>query len=182
MQEISDKEIVRLMVKENKADQAMRLLVAKYKERIYYHIRSILISHEDSHDVTQEVFIKAWRYMENFREDSSLYTWIYRIATNESLNFIRKNKKHVHGRIESDETYLQNLIKADGDMKGDEIQKLLQAIITKLPEKQRLIFNMRYYDHIKFKEIAKILDLTEGGVKSSYHLAEKKVREMLKEH
>lgn len=179
MEEISDKDIIDLIVEHNQPDKAMRLLLKKYQLRIYNHIRSILISHDDAHDVVQEVFVKAWLNIQNFRGESGLYTWIYRIATNESLNHIRKNKKHNLLKSESTEEYLVGLLVSEKQISGDEIQMKLQKAILKLPDQQRIVFNMRYFDNIKFKDIALIMSLSEGGVKSNYHFAEKKVREFL---
>ncbi len=182
MQEITDSEIILMAKDEQKANEALRLLMRKYKVRIYNHIRGILISHEDSDDVTQDVFIKVWQNISTFRGDSSLFTWIYRIATNESLNHIRKNRKKKLFASENQEQYLLNLLSNETYINSEEIQMKLQKAIIKLPDQQRLIFNMRYFDHIKFKEMAEILELTEGGVKSNYHIAEKKIKEFLKEH
>ena len=175
-----DDEIIKLLTNPESRDKGMRLLVEKYHVRIYKHIRHILLSHEDSNDVTQEVFVKIWQNIDKFRGDSKLYSWIYRIASNESLNYIRKNKKHKFLVRESTENYLAEILSGDPYINGEEIQIKLQKAIIKLPDKQRLIFNMRYFEEIKFKEIATILELTEGGVKSSYHIAEKKIREYLK--
>jgi len=177
---ISDDDIIQLIARSDKHEQGMRLLVDKYHQRIYHHIRHILISHDDANDVTQESFIKIWQNIKNFRGDSSLYSWIYRIATNEAINFIRRNKKHKYLVRESTENYLSNLLISDSFIDGDEIQLNLQKVVVKLPDQQRLIFNMRYFEEIKFKDIAAILNLSEGGVKSTYHIAEKKVKDFFK--
>lgn len=180
MEEISDAEIVQLLTEKNQPDKAMRLLIKKYNSRIYNHIRGILISHDDTHDVAQEVFIKVWQNINSFRGDSGLFTWMYRIATNESLNFIRRNKKHTLFQSETSEQYLTGLLTSEKEISGDEIQMKLQKALIKLPDQQRIVFNMRYFDNIKFKDIAIILKLSEGGAKSNYHIAEKKVKEFLK--
>ena len=143
-------------------------------------MRQIVISHEDANDITQEVFIKVWQKMEHFRGDSSLFSWIYRIATNESLNHIRKNKKRKIFSTSGDEEYLLSKLETDPWISGDEIQLKLQKEVAKLPERQRLIFNMRYFEDLKFKDIAAILKQTEGGIKSSWHIAEKKIKESFK--
>ena len=176
----SDDELIQLLSSSDNTDKGMRLLVEKYHMKIYYHIRYILISHEDANDVTQETFIKIWQNLKNFRGESGLYSWIYRIATNEAINFIRKNKKHKHLIRESTENYLANILASDTLIDGDELQIKLQNEVIKLPDQQRLIFNMRYFEGIKFKEIASILKITEGGAKSTYHIAEKKIKEFFK--
>jgi len=177
----SDEEIIQLLTNPKKIEQGMRFLVDKYHIKIYHHIRHILLSHDDANDVTQETFIKIWKNIKNFRGDSSLYSWIYRIATNEAINFIRKNKKHKNLVRESTENYLANILVSDSSIDGEELQLNLQKAIIKLPDKQRLIFNMRYYEEIKFKDIALILNLSEGGAKSTYHIAEKKIKDFFKD-
>lgn len=176
----SDEEIIQLLTNSNTIEQGMRFLVDKYHIKIYHHIRQILLSHDDANDVTQETFIKIWHNIKKFRGDSSLYSWIYRIATNEAINFIRKNKKHRNLVRESTENYLSNILVSDTSIDGDELQINLQKAIIKLPDRQRLIFNMRYFEEIKFKDIAVILNLSEGGVKSTYHIAEKKIKDFFK--
>lgn len=180
MDEITDSEILYHFLELKNPDKAMRLLLKKYNIRIYNHVRGILISHDDTNDVVQDVFIKIWKNIDSFRGESGLFTWIYRIATNESLNFIRKNKKHTLFSSETSEEYLTGKLSSETQLSGDEIQMKLQKAIIKLPDQQRIIFGMRYYDNIKFKDISVILKISEGGAKSNYHIAEKKVKDFLK--
>lgn len=176
---IDDQEILRLCLSEKDRDKGYRLLLSQYQQRIYFHIRRIVISHDDANDITQDVFIKVWNGLPNFRGDSKIYSWIYRIATNETLNYIRKHKKRKFLSSESTEEYLTNKLVSETLFEGDAIELNLQKAIIKLPEQQRLVFNMRYYDDLTYREISEILNLTEGGLKASYHHAVKKVKDML---
>ncbi len=155
---------------------AFKTLVELYKERLYWHIRKIVISHDDSDDVLQNTFIKIVRNIHNFKGDSKLFTWMYRIATNEAITFL--NSKARRHQI-SDETLqqltLENL-EADVYFEGDEIQLKLQNAIAQLPKKQQLVFNMRYFDAIKYKDMSEILETSEGALKASYHIAVKKIK------
>ena len=152
---------------------AFNLLVRQYQQKIYWHIRKMVIDHDDSNDLTQEVFIKVWNGLDNFRGDSQLYTWFYRIATNECLNFLNK-KKRFFLPIGDVEAELVGKLE-DPLISGDEIQLKLQKALLKLPAKQRLVFNMKYYDELKYEEISKILGTSVGALKASYHLAVKKI-------
>ena len=152
---------------------AFNLLVRRYQQKIYWHIRKMVIDHDDSNDLTQEVFIKVWNGLDNFRGDSQLYTWFYRIATNECLNFLNK-KKRFFLPIGDVEAELVGKLE-DPLISGDEIQLKLQKALLKLPAKQRLVFNMKYYDGLKYEEISKILGTSVGALKASYHLAVKKI-------
>lgn len=148
---------------------------------MYFHVRRILVSHEDTNDVLQDIWVKIWQNLPKFQGKSSLYSWMYRIATNESINFIRKNKKHQILVRESTEEYLLARLKTDDWIEGDKLSMALQRATAKLPEKQRIIFNLRYYEETKFKDIAVILNISEGGVKSTYSVARKKVEKFIKE-
>lgn len=155
------------------------LLVRKYQERLYHHIRRMLISHEDTDDVLQTVFIKAWQNIDSFRSESGIYTWLYRIATNECITFLNKKKKRFFIPMENVERKLSNQLEADESFKGDEIQKkLLKALLT-LPEKQRAVFNLKYFEELKYEEIADITGTSVGALKASYHLAVKKIEEYM---
>ncbi|CAI8219625.1 MAG: ECF RNA polymerase sigma-E factor [Formosa sp. Hel1_33_131] len=164
---------------EDTKELAFKTLVELYKERLYWHIRKIVISHDDSDDVLQNTFIKIVRNIHNFKGDSKLFTWMYRIATNEAITFL--NSKARRHQI-SDETLqqltLENL-KADIYFEGDEIQLKLQNAIAQLPKKQQLVFNMRYFDAIKYKDMSEILETSEGALKASYHIAVKKIKSYL---
>jgi len=173
---------IQSLLNEKDITSAFNQIVEEYKERLYWHIRKIVLIHEDADDVLQNAFIKVWRYLENFKGDSKIYTWLFRIATNESITFINKNKKKAEESFETYEYYLSNTLESDEYFNGDEAQMLLQKAILQLPEKQRIVFNMKYFDEIKYKDMSKILDTSEGSLKASYHHAVKKIEELLKEH
>ncbi len=175
-----DSQIISDIKQENKKDLAFHLLVKKYQERLYWHIRKIILNHEDADDVLQNTFVKVWKSIDNFREESSLYTWLYRIATNESLTFLNSNKRRSFLPLNDVSDYLMKNLMSDPYFEGDTIQRKLQEAIIKLPEKQRLVFNMKYYDEMKYQDISKILDTSVGALKASYHHAVKKIEEYLK--
>jgi len=160
---------------------AFKVLVDTYKQRLYWQIRSIVLNHDDADDVLQNTFIKVFRNIEGFKGDSQLFSWMYRIATNEALTFIKQKAKK-QGLTDSDyqEQVVANL-KADVYFEGDEIQLQLQKAIATLPEKQKLVFNMKYFQELKYEEISEILETSVGGLKASYHLAVKKLEAFLKE-
>jgi RNA polymerase sigma-70 factor (ECF subfamily) len=161
-------------------ETAFRKLMADYKERLYWHIRNIVKSHDDTDDVLQNTFIKIYRYIDNFKGDSKLYTWMYRIATNEALTFLSKQAKRKSITDEELQTSLIENLESDVYFEGDEIARKLQEAIATLPEKQRLVFNMRYFQELKYSDIAEITETSEGSLKASYHLASKKIEEYLK--
>ncbi|GAA4404554.1 RNA polymerase sigma factor [Nibrella viscosa] len=159
---------------------AFNLLVRQYQQKIYWHVRKMVIDHDDADDLTQETFIKVWTSLENFRGDSQLYTWIYRIATNECLNFLNKKRRKFFLPIGDVEGELTEKLESDtGGPSGDEVQLKLQKALLKLPDKQRLVFNMKYFDDMKYEEIAEITGTSVGALKASYHLAVKKIEEYL---
>ncbi len=178
MPEFSEQEIIKLILFDK--EKAFRLIVKNYSERLYRHIRNIVISHTDTDDVLQETLIKVWKALETFRSDAKLYTWLYRIATNESLNFLKAKKRRFFLPLGDVQEYLLNNLKADMYFSGDEIQLALQKALIQLPEKQRIVFNMKYFEDLKYSEIAKILNLTEGGLKANYHHAVTKIKLFLK--
>ena len=164
-----------------KESKAFELLIDMYKERLYWHIRRIVLDHDDADDVLQNTFIKVFRSIDNFKGDSKLYSWIYRIGTNEALTFIKvKSKKLGVGMGELQEMMMSRL-EADVYFEGEAIQLKLQKAISTLPEKQKLVFNMKYFEEMKYEEISSILDTSVGGLKASYHLAVKKIETFLKE-
>ncbi len=178
--ESDDRVLIANLKREDKRDLAFNLLVTKYQERLYWHIRKIVISHDDADDVLQNTFIKIWKSIDNFRQESSLYTWLYRIATNESLTFINSNKrKHFMPMNDASEFLMNNLI-SDPYFEGDKIQLELQKAILSLPEKQRLVFNMKYFEEMKYEEISEILDTSVGALKASFHHATKKIEAYIK--
>lgn len=171
--------IIEKIQNEETRQYGFNLLVREYQERIYWHVRKMVIDHDDSDDLVQDIFIKVWKSLHNFRGESQLYTWIYRIATNECLTFLKRKKRKALLSFSSIETDLANKIEADPDVSGDEIQAKLQKALLKLPAKQRMVFNMKYFDEMKFTEISEITDTSVGALKASYHHATKKIEEIL---
>ncbi|OYT11088.1 MAG: RNA polymerase subunit sigma [Bacteroidetes bacterium 4572_112] len=174
----TDDQIIELCRSSRTRERGFRILLSQYKERIYWHIRRILYDHDDANDVVQNVFIKVWKSLDSFRGDSKLYSWIYRIATNESLNYIRKMKKHKGTSID-DVEFLLSAPDTNELMTGDVIEQKLYKALATLPEKQRLAFNMKYFDHLKYKEIAAILGVSEGTLKANYFHAVRKIEKLL---
>jgi RNA polymerase sigma factor (sigma-70 family) len=155
------------------------MLVRAYQQRVYWHVRKMVIDHDDADDITQEVFIKIHKAIETFREDSQLFTWIYRIATNECLNFLNKKRRRFFLPIEDISIQLSSKIDSSNDISGDEIQKKLQKALLQLPDKQRLVFNMRYYDDLSYEDMSEITSTSVGALKASYHHAVKKIEDYL---
>lgn len=174
-----DKLILALFRDEKTRNDAFGRLINKYQQRLYWHIRKIVIDHDDSDDVLQNTFIKVWKALENFKEESKLYTWIYRIATNESLSFLRQKQRMKTSSIHPIEYELSRNLESDSYFSGDEIQLKLQQAILTLPEKQRLVFNMRYFDETPYEEMSEILETSVGALKASYHIAAKKIEGLL---
>jgi RNA polymerase sigma-70 factor (ECF subfamily) len=154
-------------------------LVAKYSERLYRQIRKMVLSHDDANDILQEVFIKAWINIDNFRGEAKLSTWLYRIAINESITFLNKLRARNNISIDEENTFLINRLESDEYFDGDEAQKLLQKAIHPLPEKQRLVFQMKYFEEMKYNEMSDILGTSVGALKASYHHAVKKIEKFL---
>ncbi len=176
---MEDKEILQAFKVSSDKGFAFKKLVQEYQERIYWHIRKIVISHDDADDVVQETFIKVYKNLDSFREASQLFTWIYRIATNEALNHLKKKQRKQAISINDVYQELENHLTQGVQIDGDEIQIKLQKALLKLPEKQRLVFNMRYFDDLKYDDIAEITGTSVGALKASYHLAVKKIEEYL---
>lgn len=151
-----------------------------YKERLYWLIRRIVVIHEDADDVLQNTFIKVWQNLSDYRGDANIYTWAYRIAVNESLAFLKKKKRQTFGHIDYSEV-LSQYLESDVYFDGSDFQKKLQKAILKLPEQQRIVFNLRYFDDMKYQDMAKILDRSEGGLKANYHHAVKKIEGFIKD-
>jgi len=175
----TDKELVQLFRAEDSRNYAFNLIVKKYQEKLYWHIRKMLISHEDTDDVLQNTFINAFHGLEHFREDASLFTWLYRIATNEALTALKKKKRRFFLPLGDVQSHLGKNLEADDYIDGEDIRMKLQKAILTLPEKQRLVFNMKYFDEMKYDEMAEILDTTVGALKASYHHAVKKIEKYL---
>ena len=157
------------------------MLVRTYQQKIYWHIRKMVIDHDDADDLVQEVFVKVWNNLDKFREDSQLYTWVYRIATNECLNFLRKKKRKFFVPIHDVQNELTQKLDSSPHVSGDEIQLKLQKALLTLPDKQRLVFNMKYFDEMKYEEISEITDTSVGSLKANYHHAVKKIENYLKQ-
>jgi RNA polymerase sigma factor (sigma-70 family) len=158
---------------------AYNLLVRKYQQRLYFHIRKIVIDHDDTNDILQNCLLKAWKGLDRFREESQLFTWLYRIATNEAITFLNKNRKRFLIPIVDVEHELSKQIEEDPLFSGDELEKKLHKAILTLPEKQRIIFNMRYFDEMKYEDISNILNTSVGALKASYHHAAKKIEKIM---
>lgn len=166
--------VTALQTKSDK-EQAFKTLVSEYKERLYWHIRKIVLNHDDADDVLQNTFIKVYRNIDKFKGDSKLYTWLYRIATNESITFInRRAKHHQITSLEAQELALSKL-ESDVYFDGDDIQLKLQKAIATLPQKQQLVFNMKYFEGHTYEQLSEILETSVGGLKSNYHIAVKKI-------
>ncbi|MDG5800685.1 RNA polymerase sigma factor [Marinilabiliaceae bacterium ANBcel2] len=176
----SDKEILSLLQNPQTNSKGFSLLVDKYKQRLYWHIRKIVIIHEDADDLLQNTFIKVWKNISGFRGDSSIFTWLYRIGTNEALNHLNKKRAELMNSHEDIEIMLSNQINNDPLFTGDEIEERLQKSILTLPDKQRLVFNMKYFDNLKYDQIAEILGTSTGALKASYFHAVKKIEALIK--
>lgn len=178
---MEDAQIISMFADERTREAAFSQLLTKYQQKIYWHVRRMVINHDDADDVVQDIFIKVWRNLEKFREDSQLYTWLYRIATNECITFLNKKKQKFNVSLDDDSTsYLAETL-ADGQyFNGDQAQMKLQQALLTLPEKQKLVFNMKYFEDLKYDEISQILGTSVGALKASYHLAVKKIESFLK--
>lgn len=169
--------IARLKDKKERA-AAFSVIVNRYSQQIYWHIRRMVLSHDDANDLVQNTFIKAWTSIDNFRGDSKISTWLYRIAINETLNFLGKNKNNIVS-INSPEGAIAEQLESDIHFNGERADALLQEAIHRLPEKQRLAFNMKYYEEMKYEEMSEILGTSVGALKASYHIAVKKIEDYI---
>jgi len=160
-------------------DKGFRVVVEKYSSRLYWHIRRLVILHEDADDALQNTFINAWKSIENFRHESSLYTWLYTIATNEALTLINKRKKNAAVSLDDLETHFANSQEGSTWFDGDEAEVMLQNAILQLPEKQRIVFNLKYFDKMTYQDMSKVLKTSEGALKASYHHAVKKIEKII---
>ncbi len=176
---INESEFILRLQDPKSKEAAFRELLQLYKERLYWHIRKIVISHDDADDVLQNTFIKVYRSIDKFKGDSKLFSWMYRIATNESITHINKNAKLLQISNEEHQTNAINNLTADVYFEGDAIQLKLQQAIAALPQKQQLVFNMKYFEALKYKDMAEVLDTSEGALKASYHIAVKKIEAFL---
>jgi len=177
-----DKELLHLFKDPSQKERAFTALIKKYQEKLYWHIRRMVVDHEDANDILQNMFIKVWKSLANFREDSQVYTWLYRIATNECLTFLEQQKRRSAVSLNDVESGLSNKVKADENFDANKLEWKLQLAIQHLPEKQRLVFNLRYYDEMPYEEMSKILETSEGALKASYHHAAKKIEDYILNH
>lgn len=178
-EDTDDKDLLFQFRDEATKESAYTRIIKKYQERLYWHIRRLVVSHEDANDVLQNMFIKVWKSLANFREDSQLYTWLYRIATNESLTFLQQQKKRRSASLDDEDNFLSNKLEAEEDFDGKQVEWKLQKAIQKLPEKQRAVFNLRYFDEMPYEEMSKVLETSEGALKASYHHAVKKIEDYI---
>lgn len=178
---MEDKELLLKIRNPDSRNYGFNMLVRTYQQRVYWHVRKMVIDHDDADDLTQEIFIKIHKYIDTFREDSQLFTWIYRIATNECLSFLKKKKRKFFLPIEDVTQQLIAKVDNDPDLNGDEIQKRLQKAILQLPDKQRLVFNMKYFDDMPYEQMAEVTKTSVGALKASFHHAVKKIEEYLGE-
>lgn len=179
--EIPDSQILSVFRVPSTKEEGFKMLVVKYRQRLYWQIRRMVLHHDDADDVLQNVFIKVWKSLDNFQEQSQLFTWLYRIAVNESLTFLSQKKKRAAGSMENSEAEIAARFTADAYFDGDAIQRKLQAAIATLPEKQKQVFLLRYYDEMPYEEMSELLGTSVGALKASYHHAVKKIEESLSE-
>jgi len=163
-------------------ERAFTAIIKKYQEKLYWHVRRMVIDHEDANDVLQNVFLRVWNGLGNFREDSQLYTWLYRIATNECLTYIEQQKKRMSVSLDEFDSGPSNKVRADSHFDANRLEWKLQLAIQQLPEKQKIVFNLRYYDEMPYEEMSRVLDTSEGALKASYHHAVKKIEDYIKNH
>ena len=180
MEEHSDRELLELFAQAASRNRAFNMLVVQYQQRLYWHIRKMVINHDDADDLLQNVFIKAYKALDNFREDSKIYTWLYKIATNECITFLNSKKKRLTIPMVDVEFQLAQNLETDTYFNGDRIQMKLQQAILTLPEKQRLVFNLKYFEEMKYEEMSEILGTSVGALKASFHHAVKKIEEFIK--
>lgn len=175
----TDEEILKMFRNSETRHYAFNMLVLKYREKVYYFVRRMLIDHDDTDDVVQNIFIKVWKNLDNFREDSSLFTWLYRISVNEALSFAKSKKLRLFLTLSSPEAAMLKTLRDDRYFDGREIEQKLQKVVIRLPEKQRVVFNLRYYDEMPYEQMSEVLGTSVGALKASYHFAIKKIEESL---
>lgn len=178
---MEDKDLLDKIRNPETLNYGFNMLVRTYQQRIYWHVRKMVIDHDDADDITQDVFVKIHKAIGNFREDAQLFTWIYRIATNECLSFLTKKRRRFFLPLEDVGKELSTKVDTASDMGGDEIQKKLQKALLTLPDKQRLVFNMKYFDDLPYEQISQITRTSVGALKASYHHAVKKIEDYLAE-
>lgn len=174
-----EKAFIKELLNPETQNEAFEKLLKNYQKPLYYHIRNIVLNHDDADDVLQNTFIKIFQYLKNFKGESKLFTWMYRIATNEAITFINQKAKKNNTTSEAYQTLAVNNLKADSYFDGNEIQIQLHKAVALLPEKQKLVFNMKYFQDMKYEEISEILGTSVGGLKASYHHAVKKIEDFM---
>jgi RNA polymerase sigma-70 factor (ECF subfamily) len=179
MSHLSDKELLAKFRCADTRSYAFNLIVRKYQERIYWHIRKMVIHHDDADDVIQNTFLKVWTGLDGFREDSQLFTWLYRIATNEALTFLKKKRTKLFMPLVDVEQQLSRSLESDQHINGEELQVKLQKAVLTLPEKQRIVFNMKYFDDMKYDDMSAVLGTSVGALKASFHHAVKKIEKYI---
>ena len=177
--QVEDSEILSKFQEEKTRNEAFNLLLKKYQQKIYWHIRRMVIDHDDADDLVQDVFVKVWKNLLTFRNDAQLYTWMYRIASNECITFLNKKKQKNNVSLDDVAYELADTLADSSYFNGDQAQRKLQEALLTLPEKQRLVFNMKYYDDMKYEEISDVLGTSVGALKASFHLAVKKIEAFL---
>ena len=178
----NEKEIVVLLQDPARQREAFARIVKEYSEQLYWQIRRLVLSHDDANDILQNTFIKAWTNIEYFRGDAKMSTWLYRIALNECLTFLNKQRASQQMSIDEADTEIMNQLESDTYFDGDETQKVFLQAIKQLPEKQQMIFNLKYFKEMKYEEISEILGTSIGALKASYHHAVKKIESFLEKH
>lgn len=176
---IDEKQLVKDLQDPKTAHTAFDTLMRLYGEQVYWQIRKMVMNHEDANDLLQNSFLKAWNNLDNFRGDARLSTWLYKIAINETINFLNKERNRRNITDDTQDEFLLSNIESDEYFDGDELQEEFQKAITALPEKQRLVFNMRYFDEMKYEKMSEILGTSVGALKASYHYAVKKITAFL---
>ena len=177
----NEEDILEMLRNPDTQKRGFAYVVEEYSERLYWQIRKMVYSHDDANDILQDVFIKAWLNIDKFRGDAKLSTWLYKIAINESITFINRSKAKLNLSIDDDDSFLVNKLEGDKYFDGDRAQLLLQQAVVTLPEKQRLVFQMKYFNELKYDDMSDILGTSVGALKASYHHAVKKVEKFLKE-
>ena len=175
-----ERQLIEQLTNHQTRQAAFERLVRTYSEQLYWQVRRIVLDHEDANDVLQNVFVKAWTHLDDFHQNSKISTWLYRIATNESIDFVRRQKAQQEVSSIDDDGSIARQLLADRYFDGDETAAMLQEAISQLPDVQRTVFNMRYFEDMKYSEMSKVLDTSEGALKASYHIAVKKIYDFFK--
>ncbi len=181
MTQAEEQKLITLLADPKSRRQAFEQLVREYSEQLYWQIRRVVLTHDDADDVLQNVFMKVWTHLDHFHQEARLSTWLYRIAINESIDFMRRQKKQAAVSVDDQDQYIAQQLMADEYFDGDEMQAQLQEAIAQLPDVQRTVFNLRYFDEMKYSEMSQLLNTSEGALKASYHIAVKKISEFFKQ-